>query len=98
MAHVYKPLIREQSITRHVFRSPEWFFKDNECFQCIGSQLIVKNDSFVFTDVGKIDISNNLKWDCTNNLSRKYFKGFSTLLKACNDNKVIKNIININDL
>jgi hypothetical protein len=98
MAHVYKPLIREQSIACHVFRSPEWFFKDNKSFQCISSQLIVKNNSFVFTDVGEINISDNLKWNCTNNLSCEYFKGFSTLLKTSNNDKVIKNIININDL
>lgn len=98
MAHIGQPWVREQSIACHVLGSPEWFFKHDESFQGICSELIVKNDSFVFTDTGEVDISDDLEWNCTDNLFCKDFKRLISLFKTSNNNEVLKNIVNINGL
>ena len=98
MTHIAQPFIWKQPISTFLFVPPNRFSQHDKCFQSIRSQLIVKNNPFIFAYLSKVYISDNLKRNSANNLFCKDLdRKASLFLKVSNYCDIILNIVNINN-
>jgi hypothetical protein len=99
MAHATQPIIWKQTISTFLFLSPKSLAENNECFQSVCSQLIIKDNSFIFADLSKIDVPNNLKWHRANYLFGNHLNWqASWFLKISYHGNVVLDIVDVNDL
>jgi len=98
VTHVGKPVVRKQPVPALLLQSPKRLTENHERLQCVCSELVVKNHSFVFADVCEVYVSNDLKWNGADHLFGDHLNWGSVLLNVCDHCLVVVDVVDIDDL